>query len=198
MPKRSSFGSGERVDRMALKKALNEAWRAADPFGRRAVFEEILGRWIRRGQFLFGDSPVSFRPYSIALNLDSCRWRDSACECPGHGLLALAAHTMGLSRAKAAARTLFLLRPIEPRPYRPRLGARGPRSTRRRPTKPPQPPRTVGLAVDRRGAGAPSPPPPLPPPWEILVPPFPATTRLPSEGCLSECSRDSTEGAARS
>jgi hypothetical protein len=198
MPKRSSFGPGERVDHRALKKALNEAWRAADRFDRRAVFDEILGHWVRRGQFLFGDSPISFRPYSIALNLDSYRWRDGACGCTGHGLLALAAHAMGLSPAKAAARILFLLRPIEPRPDRPRLGASGPRSPRRRPTKPPQPPRTVGLAVNRRGAGAPSPPPPLPPPWEMLVPAFPTTTRLGSEGCPSECSCDSTEGAARS
>jgi hypothetical protein len=186
LPKRSSFGPGERVDHRVLKKALNEAWRAADPFDRRDVFDEILGGWIRRGQFLFGDSPVSFQPYSIALDLDSGRWRDRACERTGHGLLALAAHTLGLHPAKAAARILFLLHHTAPKPYRPRLGTPGARVLRRQHAKSPQPSRTERGAIDPH-----APPPPLPPrAWEVLVPASSVATGLASEERSAGCPRE--------
>jgi hypothetical protein len=150
MPQRSSFCLGERTDQKSLKNALNEVWRAADLFDQRAVLDETLGRWIRRDQFLFGDSPLGYQPYSIALNLDSGEWRDRACTWTGHGLLALAVHTMGLRPAKVASRILFLLRHIGPTPYRTRRSARGPRGRCRRPVKPPRPSWTERPTTDPR------------------------------------------------
>jgi hypothetical protein len=164
MPKRSSFGRGE-VSESVDPKALGKAWRAAEPCDQRVVFDEILGYWIRCGKYLLGQSPVSLKPYAIALNLGSWRWSDGACLCAGHGLLALAEHAMGLSRAKAADRILFLLRAPGQKRYRPRTGAHRPRGSRRQPPEPPRLSRTERPAIDPR-----TPPPLSPRLWEMLIP----------------------------